>query len=33
MNSSLLLMSILGIGAIVAAYFALKSKPTKHNRH
>ena len=28
MNSSILLMIILGIGAIAAAYFALKSKPT-----
>ena len=28
MNSSILLMVILGIGAIAAAYFALKSKST-----
>jgi len=33
MNSSILLMIILGVGAIIAAFFALKSKPSnKHTR-
>ena len=32
MNSATILMIILGLGAIVAAYFALKTTP-KHKTH
>ena len=33
MNSSILLMVILGIGAIAATFFALKSPDTKNHSH